>query len=397
MGTAELIRALLVGALASTALAMPVAAQEPVPPQQNQQRLPAIMVTKVVERPLKDSIIASGTIRPVQEVFVQPLVDGLSIKSLRVDVGDRVKAGQVLAELNSDSLLLQKSQLEANKAKAEAGLAQFRAQVIEAQANADDAARQRDRTAALAKNGTVSTAQVEQTAATAQAALARLNAAKQAVNVGEADVKVVQTQIDDINLRLERTDVKAPLDGVISRRDAKVGAIASGAGQPLFNMIRDGEIELVADVPEGMIGRISQGMKASVTIAGTTKALAGTVRLVGPVVDQTTRLGAVHIVVDEDSGARPGMYASAEIIVEETRGLALPQSAVTSDRKGSFARKVENNIVKQVAVETGIQDAGMVQILSGLSAGDEVVAKAGAFVRNGDHIRPVPVETDASN
>lgn len=398
MGSTIIYRSIIAAALASAGLAFPIHAQETgAPAQQDERRLPAIMVTKVAERALKDSVIASGSIKPVQEVYIQPLVDGLSIKAVNVDVGDRVKAGQVVAVLNDDSLLLQKSQLQANKAKAEAGLAQYRAQVVEAKANADDAVRQRDRNKALSQNGTVSTALVEQTAASAEAALARLNAAKQAVSVGEADVKVVQAQIDDIDLKLARTEVKAPVDGVISKKDAKVGAIASGAGTPLFTMIRDGDIELVADVPEGEIGRIKEGMPADVTIAGTTKALEGKVRLVSPVVDPSTRLGAVHVIVDDESGARSGMYASAEIIIQETTDLALPQSAVTTDRKGSFARKVENNVVKQVELKTGIQDNGYVQILNGLKAGDVVVAKAGAFVRDGDHVKPVPAQDLVSN
>lgn len=386
--------ATFIAALAlSGAVALPVTAQEQKAPAQAQtdaNRLPAIVVTEVVARPLVDSVVASGTIRPVQDIMIQPLVDGLSIKTLHADVGDRVKAGDVVAELNSDSLLLQKSQLQANKAKAEAGLAQYRAQVIEAQANADDAVRQRDRSVTLSRNGTVSTSQVEQSTASADAALARLNAARQAVSVGEADIKVVDAQIDDIDLKLERTDVKAPVDGVISAREAKVGAIASGAGTPLFTMIRDGAIELVADVPESAIRRIKAGMPAKVTIAGSRDELPGKVRLVSPVVDAATRLGSVHIIVDENTGAKSGMYASARIIVEEVTALSLPQSAVTAERAGTLARKVENNVVKQVSVETGIQDRGFVQILSGLAQGDIVVAKAGAFVRDGDRIAPKP-------
>ncbi|MCJ8509910.1 efflux RND transporter periplasmic adaptor subunit [Rhizobium lemnae] len=400
MNSRGITGALFFAALASTANVMPVAAQEQKPAQaaqSGQTNLPAIVVTKVTERDLKDSVVASGTIRPVEEVFVQPLVDGLSIRSLKVDVGDKVSAGQVVADLNSDTLLLQKSQLQANLVKAEAGLAQFRAQVIEAQANADDAVRQRDRTQNLSRNGTASTAQVEQTAASAAAALARLNAAKQAVSVGEADIKVVQAQIDDIDLKLERTDVKAPVAGIISKKDAKVGAIAAGSGTPLFTMIRDGDIELVADVPESDIARLKAGMKAKVTVAGTGKAIDAKIRLVSPVVDQASRLGAVHIVVNDQQAAKAGMYANAEIIINETRGLALPQSAVTTDRKGSFARLVEGNVVKQVKLEIGIQDAGFVQILSGLKAGDQVVAKAGAFVRDGDQIKPVLSSNFASN
>lgn len=395
----KLTSALFLAALASTALVSPAAAQEQKPAetaQPGQPNLPAIMVTKVAERVLKDSVVASGTVQAVEVVFVQPLVEGLSIKSLKVDVGDKVTEGQVVADLNSDSLLLQKSQLQANRAKAEAGLAQYRAQAIEAQANADDAIRQRDRTKNLGQNGTVSTAQVEQTSAAAAAATARLNAAKQAISVGEADIKVVQAQIDDIDLKLERTDVKTPVTGVISKKDARVGAIAAGAGTPLFTMIRDGDIELVADVTESDIGRIKAGMKARVTVAGTTKALDGKVRLVSPIVDQASRLGAVHIILDDENSAKAGMYANAEIIIEETKGLALPQSAVTTDRKGSFARLVDGNVIRQVKVDIGIQDAGFVQVLNGLKAGDQVVAKAGAFVRDGDQIKPVPLVSPPS-
>lgn len=384
----------------SAGLSVSVNAQEqaaPARPQAEASRLPAIVVTQVSSRPMVDSVVASGTVRPVQEIFVQPLVDGLSIKTLHADVGDRVKAGDVVAELNSDSLLLQKSQLQANRAKAEAALAQYRAQVIEAQANADDAERQRDRAVTLSRNGTVSISQVEQLTASADAALARLNAAKQAVSAGEADIKVVEAQIDDIDLKLERTEVKAPVDGVISARDAKVGAIASGSGTPLFTMIRDGAIELVADVPESAIRRIKAGMPAKVTVAGGSDQLPGKVRLVSPVVDAATRLGSVHIVVDESTGAKSGMYASARIIINEVTAPSLPQSAVTTERAGTIARKVEDNVVKQVQVEIGIQDSGYVQILNGLAEGDIVVAKAGAFVRDGDRIAPKPEEPAAAS
>src|SRR5690606_35574742 len=145
-----------------------------------------------------------------------PLVDGLSIRSLDADVGDNVEKDAVLATLNDDALLLQKSQLQANRAKAEAGLAQYKAQVIEAEANFADAVRQRDRAVKLGKAGTSSVSQVEQAEAAADVADARLQAARQSVSVGEADVKVVDSQIADIDLRLARTGVKAPVAGIVS-------------------------------------------------------------------------------------------------------------------------------------------------------------------------------------
>ncbi|WP_288431591.1 efflux RND transporter periplasmic adaptor subunit [uncultured Agrobacterium sp.] len=367
------------------------------PAQATRHNLPAIVVTEAKTRDLVDRVVATGTIRPVDEIYVQPQVDGLAVDRLNVDIGDKVEAGAVLAELSKDSLLLQKSQLEANRAKAEAGVAQNKAQVIEAQANLDDAIRQRDRAARLGKSGSGSVSQVEQTAAAADVAQARLQASKQAVTVGEADIKVVDAQIEDIDLKLARTGVKTPVAGIISAKNARVGAIASGSGNPLFTVIKDGAIELVADLSETDIQKIKVGQKASLTVAGGRQKIEGTVRIVSPTVDPTTRLGSVHIVLPVDSPARAGMYASADVIVASTNALALPLSAVTSGRDGSTTRKVENGVVKQVKIETGIQDGGFVEITSGLAAGEMVVEKAGAFVRDGDKINPVPAVAAASN
>lgn len=367
------------------------------PAQATRHNLPAIVVTEAKTRDLVDRVVATGTIRPVDEIYVQPQVDGLAVDRLNVDIGDKVEEGAVLAELSKDSLLLQKSQLEANRAKAEAGVAQNKAQVIEAQANLDDAIRQRDRAARLGKSGSGSVSQVEQTAAAADVAQARLQASKQAVTVGEADIKVVDAQIEDIDLKLARTGVKTPVAGIISAKNARVGAIASGSGNPLFTVIKDGAIELVADLSETDIQKIKVGQKASLTVAGGRQKIEGTVRIVSPTVDPTTRLGSVHIVLPVDSPARAGMYASADVIVASTNALALPLSAVTSGRDGSTTRKVENGVVKQVKIETGIQDGGFVEITSGLAAGEMVVEKAGAFVRDGDKINPVPAVAAASN
>lgn len=355
--------------------------------------LPSIFVTKASVRPLVDKIVATGSIRAVEEIYVQPQVEGLSIKSLEADVGDMVEAGAVLARLSDDTLLLQKSQFEANRARAEAALAQYRAQLADAKINADEAERQRVRAEALGGNGTFSRSQVEQATTSAASAKAKVQSTEHAIAIAEADIKVVDTQIADTALKLARTDVKTPVGGVVSARNAKVGAIASGSGQPLFTVIREGRVELVADVSESDILKIKTGQKAQIAIAGGVEKLSGTVRLVAPTIDPQTRLGSVHVSIDDDR-ARAGMYASAEIIVQQTEGVALPLSAVTTNRSGSSARKVENGVVEQVEIKTGIQDGAFIQVTSGLQADDLVVAKAGAFVRDGDRITPVATETN---
>ncbi|MEZ2131068.1 MULTISPECIES: efflux RND transporter periplasmic adaptor subunit [unclassified Sinorhizobium] len=376
--------------------ASPIVAQETAvgAPQQN---LPAIVVTTAQTRNLVDRVVATGTIRPVEEIYIQPQVDGLSIRKLNADVGDRVTADSVLATLNDDALLLQKSQMEATKAKGEATLAQLRAQLIEAQANAEQAEQQRVRAVTMAQKGTTSTSQVETSTALAAATRARVKSAEQAIAVAEADLKVVDSQIADTDLRLARTDVKTPVDGTVSAKNAKVGAIANFTGDPLFTVIRDSAVELVAEVSESDITKMQAGQKAFIVLAGSPEKLSGSIRLVSPTVDPVSRLGLVHISIDDDSKARAGMYGSAEIIIRETKGVALPLTAVLTGSDGSSARKVENNVVQFVNVETGIQDGAYIEIRKGLAAGDEVVAKAGAYVRDGDRITPVRDAPAASN
>jgi len=360
--------------------------------QQQTQNLPAIVVTAAEMRPIVDRVIATGTVQAVEEVYVTPLVEGLSIRTLEADVGDKVEAGGTLATLNDDALVLQKSQTEASLAKAEAALAQIKAQLAEAKANADEAVRARDRALKLVKSGSQSQAAADQAVASADAALARVKSAEQAVAVSEADIKVAQSQIDDIDLKLARTAVKSPVAGIISARTAKIGAIASGSGSPLFTVIRDGEIELKADVAEDGVLKLEPDQKATVTLAGGAATLSGKVRLVEPTLDPQSRLGHVYIRFDEPGKARAGMFASAEIVAAEKKGITLPLSAVTATDGKTVARKVENGIVTLVPVETGIQDGQAIEIVKGLSAGDEVVAKAGAYVRDGDRVNPVHAE-----
>ena len=378
-------------------LSAPVAfAEEPTvaAPKQN---LPAIVVTQAQTRKLVDKIVATGTVKAVEEVYIQPQVDGLSVRSLNADVGDKVEANSTLATLNDDALILQKSQMAATKAKGEATLAQLRAQLTEAHANAEESELQRLRAVSMGAKGTVSTSSVEQANATAAANKARVSSAEQAIVVAEADLKVTDSQIADTDLKLARTGIKTPVSGTIASRNARVGAIANGSGDPLFTIIRDGGLELVVDVSESDITRITVSQKALISLSGSREKLTGSVRLVAPIVDSVTRLGAVHISIDDGNKARAGMYGSAQIIIRQTEGVTLPLTAVNSDENGSSARKVENSVVKFVNVETGIQDGAYVEIVSGLKDGDEVVAKAGAYVRDGDHITPVKQAPQASN
>ncbi len=359
--------------------------------------LPSIVVTTAVDQSISDRVVATGTIQAVEQVYVAPMVDGLSIRRLNVDVGDTVEAGSVLVVLNDDALRLQKSELEASLAKAEAGLAQLNAQLSETKANNDEAKRVSDRAAELSKNGTVSTAEADRVRALAIATHARVLSAEQAVAVASADIKVAEAQIDDIDLRLARTEVKAPVAGVISAKNAKVGAIATGNSDPLFAMIRDGAIEMKADVAEADIIKLAVGQPAVVTLAGGNTKVEGKIRLIAPTVDPVSRLGTVFISLMDTEKARAGMYASALITAEQKQTVVLPQTAVTNENGRTIVRKVENGVIRILPVKTGISDGKFIEVLEGLKAGEEVVARAGAYVRDGDRINPVKSAASATN
>jgi HlyD family secretion protein len=355
---------------------------------------PAITVSTVETRPLRDRVIVSGLVNPVEEVQVAPLIEGQPIETLLSDVGDWVAEGQVLATLSKTTLELQKSQYQASLASAEATIAQAEAQLLEAQAAADEAQRVNERTAALKAQGTASQAAADQASSTAIASTARVTVAIQSLEAARAQLSLVQAQLANIELQLSRTEVKAPVAGEITHRNAVIGSIASGAGQPMFTMIRDGALELSGDVAEIDLIRLAPGQTVSMVAVGAPERLTGTVRLVEPTIDTTTRLGRARITIDQAANVRAGMFMDAEILVVERNTIAVPVTAVGSSAGGSTVMKVVNGEVSRISVKTGIRDGGWIEIVEGLSSGDTVVTKAGAFVRDGDKINPVPVATN---
>ncbi|HBF28220.1 MAG TPA: efflux transporter periplasmic adaptor subunit [Rhizobium sp.] len=361
------------------------------------KRYPAIVVIEANQARLTDRVVATGTIEAVEEVYVQPQVDSLAIKSLSADVGDKVVAGQVLATLDDSSLIVQKAQLVANQAKGEASVAQYKIQLNDAKTNEAEAQRQLVRGQTLVSSGSMSTSELQKLETSATNSHNSVASAAQAVAIAEADLKAVISQIDEVNLKLSRTAIKAPFGGLITARNAKIGAIASGSGTQLFTILRDDQLELVADVSEDDILKMRLGQTAKITIAGLKDPVDGKIRLISPVVNSTSRLGSVHIALTDSDVARQGMYANATISVAEGDGVVLPISAVETNKSGSVTRIVRDNIVHQISIETGIVDNGRVLITKGIKAGDLVVVKAGAFVRDGDTIRPVRDAAAPSN
>ena len=353
--------------------------------------LPAITVSDVTLRKMTDRIIASGMIAAVEEVQVAPLVEGQPVDRLLADLGDMVTEGQILALLSKSTLELQKTEAVASVAAARSTIAQAKAQRVEAEAAAAEAARIVDRTTKLRASGTAPQATWDTANANAIAANARVTVATQGLESARAQLALAEAQLRNVELMLSRTEVKAPVAGRIVARNARIGAIATAAGQPMFIITRDAALELRADVTEADILRLAPGQAAHLRAVGMTEALTGTVRLVEPAIDPVTRLGRARISVDSAGDTlRTGMFVEAEIIAAERDTLAVPVTAIGSSPEGSIVMRVKDGLVERVTVKTGIRDGGLVEITEGLAAGDTVVTKAGAFVRAGDRVTPVP-------
>ncbi|MCB1439314.1 MAG: efflux RND transporter periplasmic adaptor subunit [Nitratireductor sp.] len=356
---------------------------------QKNVQLPSIYVHTAAKQHFRVIVPGSGFVQPVEEVFVQPEVQGIAIDEVLVDIGDTVEQGEVLARLKQDQLLLEKSRLEATLARTEAGVAQLQAAVAEAEANAIAPRDNFKRAEALYKSKTISEAQYDQAKAAAEASAARVNSAKANLEASRLDVKVAQAQLGDIGLRLQRTDVKAPVAGLVSGKSAKIGALASGAGEPLFTIIRDGELELRVELAGSELVRIRAGMPVSVELAGSPEKIEADVRLVDPTINMQSRMGTVRISLKENDIVRAGMFAEANILIAEKDVIAIPLPSLSIENGQATVLKVSDGVVTKTNVDTGFQSDGMVEITSGLSAGEVIVAKAGAFVRDGDRINPV--------
>lgn len=182
--------------------------------------------------------------------------------------------------------------------------------------------------------------------------------------------------------------VQAPAAGVINSVSAVIGNVASARTEPLFRITRQGEMDLLAETPVRSLTRLAPDQPAKVEIIGAGE-LTGKVRLVSTAINPTTQLGQVRLSIGSGQKLRVGAFGRAIIEVGRRCGAAVPLSAVSYGQGGTVIQVVRDNRIESRQVSVGLLEAGQVEIREGLSEGDVVVARAGAFVRDGDRVRPV--------
>jgi len=331
--------------------------------------VPTVSVTEVGISTVPTTVSIIGTIGARYDMPIGVEGDAGRIAAILVEAGDHVKKGQVLARLNV-------SVLEPQVANLEAALEQSRAEK-------DLADAEYHRAQAVGASGALSAEETERRKSTAVTAAAK--------------VKFAEAQLTEAKARLARADIRAPEDGIILTRTAEVGQTAVPGGDPLFRLSKGGEVEMRGEVAEQDLPLLSVGQEVNVRLTGTAKIYPGKIRLLGAIIDPATRLGMARVSLSPDPNLRPGAFARADVTVSNAQRAVLPQTAVLTDDRGSYVLIVnaQNKVERRAVRVSGIVQSG-VTIADGLSGTDQVIATAGAFLQEGELVKPVLIPSGKS-
>ena len=307
------------------------------------------------------TVTASGTVSAWEEVPVGAETGGLSAIAVYVDEGTYVRQGQLLVKLNDEVLQAQLRQQQAGVASAEANAAREDAALARAEE--------------LRGRGFLSQASLDTAIANQRSARAQLSSA--------------QAALSETRTRLDQTSIRAPVAGMISSRSVTRGQIVQ-PGSELFRMVRDGRLELDAEIPEAELRLVRSGMAATIAseqAAGAT----GSVRIVTPEVNPQTRLGIARISLAPGSGLRPGMFARATIDLGAQPAVVVPSDAVIfREGKAGVYTIGARNAVRFNPISTGVRNGTQIQVVSGLEANQQVVVQGAGFLGEGDVVTVVP-------
>jgi HlyD family secretion protein len=356
-------------------------------------------LAKVERGDLAKSVVATGKVEPITKVEIKSKASGI-VKKLLVDAGDRVKRGQVLAELDKEEIEAHVAQAKAQEEAAEASLRATEADMERAKVDAEGPdvptlKRAYERAQGMAKEGVVSVSALDDAQRAYELAVNKQNVAKAQLQVLHAKIGQAQAQVaqDRANLKqLEEqysyTTVESPIDGVVLSRDVEVGdAVSSilvlGSSATLIMTLGDvSEVYVKGKVDESDIGKVYLGQPARIKVESfKDKSFNGKVTKISPMgveKDNVTTF-EVRVSINNPGGElKAAMTANAEIILEEHKNvLQIPEGAILYDKDKKASVEVPDPRGKEgkskVAVNIGISNGAKTELLSGLKEGDQVV------------------------
>jgi len=356
-------------------------------------------LAKVEKGDLAKSVVATGKVTPITKVEVKSKASGI-VKKLLVEYGDKVKKGQLLAQLDKDEIQAQVDQSRAALQAAEANLASSQADYERAKVDAEGPdvpllKRQYDRSLEMAKDGVVSASALDDADRNYKMALNKQNVAKAQVTVLKAKIAQSQAEVarDKANLaqleeQLSYTDIVSPIDGIVLSRDVEMGdAVSSilvlGSSATLVMTLGDtSEVYVKGKVDESDIGKVYLGQPARIKVeAFKDKTFYGKVTKISPMgveKDNVTTF-EVRVSINNPGGElKAEMTANAEIILEEHKNvLQIPEGSILYDKDKKASVEIPDPHAKdgkkKIAVNIGISNGAKTEVLSGLKEGDQVV------------------------
>lgn len=320
----------------------------------------AVTVVEAAQRPIERSLIASGPVTAWEEMQLGVELSGLRVTSLNVDVGQQVRKGQVLLEIDHRTLDSDLRQAQAALDEAEAGVALGRINLGRGQG--------------LAKNQLISASSLDEL----RAALVQ----------AEARLSTTRAQRDGVQLRRDFASLRAPDDGVISKRLVQPGQVVS-AGAELLRLIRQGRLEWRPELPEAQLASVAIGAIASLR-DGAGQPVAGRVRAISPGVDTGTRTGTVYVDLPEPGALKAGAFVEGRIVTSRSDALMVPAAAVVMRDGYAYVFTADDKgLVRRLRVRTGAAEGDQVEVLEGLRPGQKIVATGAGFLGDGDTVRVV--------
>ena len=361
--------------------------------REQEQALPRVEVIQVQPSSAKSELLLPGNIQAVTEAPLLARSDGY-VKRRLVDIGDRVKTGQVLAEIEAPEVDQQVRQAQATLQQTQAALTQALANRVQGKANADLARVTAERWGTLAKKGAVSKQENDQYQAQYEAQAANLDALEQAVAVARSNVAAAEANLSRLNEIQSFKIVKAPFDGVITLRNVDVGALVNAGSTLLYRIAQTGVLRTFVNVPQTNADSVLTGQTAVLTVSNRPgRRFTGTVTRKADALDPNSRTMLVEVQVPNSDGALlPGMYAQVDLTSPRTNPpLLLPGDALIVRGEGTLVALVRpDHIVHFQKIQVGRDYGDKLEVVSGLLPGDSVVANPSDTVREGLAVEPVP-------
>jgi RND family efflux transporter MFP subunit len=371
---------------------------------------PVVAVAQIRTGNLSRTLTLTAEFKPYQEVDVMAKVAGY-IKEINVDIGDRVKQGQLLATLEIPEMDDDLRRANASVERSQANVKQSQDELTRAKSAYDVAQQYYQRLDDVSKKrpGLVAQQEIDDAHGKALVAQAQVSAADSAVESAQQQVNVNQSDVAKVHTLMDYTRITAPFTGVVTKRYADVGSMiqagiaSQSQAMPVVRLSENNLLRLILPVPESAVPTIHIGQQVEVRVASLNRTFSGSVTRFEQKLSLDTRTMNTEVDVENPSLVlMPGMYAEVDLTLSKRdHVLAAPVNAVQTDPQSPFSAQVAvvtpNHRVEFRKIELGIETANQVEVRSGLNEGDLIVLGGHSGLQSGQEVQPKVTTMSAAN